>query len=548
MRHRMSLRARRELLVSTAPRYATASKSEKQKILDEFTASTGYHRKYAIRLLRQPGERAPRSPPQVEPSRPKRRARRYTPEVQAALVSVWEAANRICSKRLVPFLPELVTALECHGHLCVSETTRQRLLSISPATVDRLLYEVRQRSRRGHSTTKPGSLLKGQIPVRTFADWDENRPGFSEADLVAHCGTRTSGSYLNSLVVTDIATSWTECMALLYRDQEAVLRGVGEARERMPFPLLGLDTDNGSEFLNYALLEYCREEAITFTRSRPYRKNDQCYVEEKNGSIVRRWVGYDRYEGVQPCQILTALHEVLRLYVNFFQPSMKLISKQRQGSKVIKKYGVAQTPYQRVLASAHVAETSKQELREQYAQLDPVALQRELHRLQERLWRYAHVEVSPRKYRASAAQDLAVTLPASEESSRGGSGEGEIRNEPRMYRRTNKPRKPQVKRWWRTRVDPFADVCGEIEQWLEQCPHLSASDLLSALQKKHPGWFPDNQLRTLQRRVKAWRVAQASRIENASETLDLYQLRADSSTYSPAIPVSVEQPVAVVVP
>ncbi len=195
--------------------------------------------------------------------------------------------------------------------------------------------------------------------------------------------------------------------------------------------------------------------------------------------------------------------------MNFFQPSMKLISKQRQGSKVIKKYGVAQTPYQRVLASAHVAETSKQQLREQYAQLDPIALQRELHRLQELLWRYAHVEVSARQRRlvASVAQDLAVPLPASEQG-----------NEPRMYRRTNKPRKPLAKRWWRTRADPFADVWSEIEQRLEQNPHLSATDLFSALQKKYSGRFPDNQLRTLQRRVKAWRVAQASRSTNLSPT------------------------------
>ncbi|MCH8247939.1 MAG: transposase family protein, partial [Bacteroidetes bacterium] len=226
------------------------------------------------------------------------------------------AADRICSKRLVPFLPELIDALERHGHLQLEESVRQRLCSISPATVDRLLHQVRYGSApKGISTTRPGSLLKHQIPVRTFADWDDLKPGFFEADLVAHCGTVNAGSYLNTLTMTDVDTGWTECLSLLVREQDIVVKAIEAARRLIPFPMLGLDTDNGKEFINHTLLDYCRRESITFTRSRPYKKNDQCHVEQKNGSIVRRVVGYDRFEGLEACRILSTLYQRLRLYV-----------------------------------------------------------------------------------------------------------------------------------------------------------------------------------------------------------------------------------------
>jgi len=241
----MSLPARRELLACTAPRYAKANKKQKQTLLDEFTAATGYHRKYAISLLKHFDPKKTsrrRKPRQTKP-------RQYTADVRQALVTVWKAANRICSKRLVPFLPDFVEALERNGHLTLEDETRKRLLAISPATVDRLLYTVRYGDKaRGLTTTKPGSLIKQMVPIRTFADWDEDRAGFIEADLVAHCGTYTGGSFLNTLTMTDVATGWTECMALLFKDKDAVLLALGQARSQMPFPLLGLDTDNGSEF------------------------------------------------------------------------------------------------------------------------------------------------------------------------------------------------------------------------------------------------------------------------------------------------------------
>lgn len=292
----MSLQARRELVAAVGPRYRQASKKDKQKILDEFTAATGFHRKYAINLLQQQEPRS--SPPKRQR---KSRPQRYTPEVKTALVKVWEASNRICSKRLVPFLPTMIDALERHGHLSFDDEIKARLLTISPATVDRLLTDIRYAGQpHGLSTTKPGFLLKHQIPIRTFADWDEEGPGFIEADLVAHCGTTVVGSYLHTLVMTDVATQWIEFSALLFRDQTSVVYAVQQSRSLFPFPLLGLDTDNGSEFINYTLWDYCTSQAITFTRSRPYKKNDQCHVEQKNGSVIRKFIGYDRFEGTEP--------------------------------------------------------------------------------------------------------------------------------------------------------------------------------------------------------------------------------------------------------
>lgn len=216
-----------------------------------------------------------------------------------ALLAVWKAANGICSKRLVPFLPELVSAMERFGHLSLPPEVRTRLLSVSVATVDRLLASERHKDAKGISTTKPGQLLKRQIPVRTFADWNDVRPGFFEADTVSHCGGQAVGSFLYTLTLTDISTCWTECAGLLGRTEADVTGVINELRKRLPFPMLGLDTDNGGEFINYELFRYCEREGITFTRSRSNKKNDQAHVEEKNGSVVRRLVGYDRFEGVE---------------------------------------------------------------------------------------------------------------------------------------------------------------------------------------------------------------------------------------------------------
>ena len=379
----MSLDSRRELLAVTAPRYRTAHRAERSCILEEFVASTGYHRKYALTLLNHPLSKAP--------ARTKRqRVRHYPLAVQQALITCWHATNGICSKRLVPYLPELVAVLERQGELHVEAETKRRLLALSAATADRLLAAERKLAKpHGLGTTKPGTLLKDSIPIRTFADWDDMRPGFSEVDLVAHCGDSTQGEYVHSLTLTDVATGWTECLALRNRGQQVVFAAIVRARAQLPFPLVGIDSDNGGEFINAHLLRYCQTEHLTFTRSRPYKKNDQAYVEQKNWSIVRHLVGYGRYEGAAACEALGCLYEVVRLYVNFFQPSMKLVSKERVGAKVKKRYDAATTPYQRVLDSPQVTDEVKEALQRQYLTLNPVTLLRQLHRAQAVLWQLA---------------------------------------------------------------------------------------------------------------------------------------------------------------
>jgi hypothetical protein len=357
MREGISLQTRRELLQHMLLQYREASTvKKKSKLLDAFTAATGYNRKYAMGLLNHA---------KVEQSTPQHpRPHHYGPEVQHALFLVWHSANRICAKRLIPFLPTLVEALERHEHLCLSEECRKQLLSMSAATADRLLRSQRKQSQPGLSTTRAGTLLKQQIPIRTFEEWNETQPGFLEADLVAHCGTDIEGGYLYTLTLTDVATSWTECLPLLYRSQETVLAALQQARLLFPFPILGIDTDSGGEFINEAVIAYCEQAHITFTRGRPYVKNDQCFVEQKNGAIVRQVVGYDRLVGEHTYRQLTDLYRALRLYVNCFQPSMKLLSKQREGKKVRRVYDAAKTPLQRVLLSDALPAQKQQELTE----------------------------------------------------------------------------------------------------------------------------------------------------------------------------------------
>jgi hypothetical protein len=370
---------KRELLEAIRPRYLRASKTEKGRILDEFVTTTGYHRKYAIRLLRH-------GPPR-RPAGRRRGHRTYTSAVVQALTDVWEVCGRICSRRLHPFLPEILEVLEQHQELVLPADTKALLLRMSRATVDRLLKPARARHpQRGLSTTKPGTLLKKAIPVRTFADWDDAQPGFLELDLVAHCGDSTGGEYIHTLDTVDVSTGWSECVAVPNRGQQAVFAALQIVRERLPFPLLGIDSDNDSAFINDHLYRYTQRERITFTRSRPYKKNDQAHVEQKNWSVVRRLVGYDRYDSPEALARLNALYEDLRLYVNFFQPSMKLVAKQRVDNKVRKRYDAAQTPYQRVLRSSDVDDADKDNLRQTYAALNPVVLRRRIEAHLNALW------------------------------------------------------------------------------------------------------------------------------------------------------------------
>jgi len=376
----MSRRSKREMVETIQPRYLKASKAGKQQILNELIATTGYHRKHAIRVLRHG----------FKPKGLKKAGRRkvYQGEVVQALEKVWEIYGRICSKRLQPFLLEGVMALERCNELNLSPEIKKLLLRMSRSTIDRCLKKARfTHPRHGLSTTKPGSLLKKAIPIRTFTPWEDERPGFLEIDLVAHCGTTTEGTYLNTLTGTDLATGWTECRAVANKTQYAVSQAIVEMRHDLPFPLLGLDSDNGSEFINDTLYRYCLAELITFTRSRPYEKNDQAHVEQKNWTVVRHTVGYDRFETPEELALLSSIYFDLRLYINFFQPVLKLLGKERVDGKTIRTYDKAMTPYRRVLALDSISLVAKARLTNQYVQLNPVALRNSIDEKVAILWK-----------------------------------------------------------------------------------------------------------------------------------------------------------------
>lgn len=378
----MSLKSKNELLEAVQPRYLKASKFEKQKILDEFTSATGYHRKHAIRLLKNKVQVQNR-----RRGKTKTYPRLYCGEVVQALEQIWEIYGHLCSKRLQPFLPEAIRILERCQEIELSKDTKELLLKISSASIDRCLRSIRIQTPRGLSTTKPGSLLKSLIPVRTFTEWDEQRPGFLEIDLVAHCGSTTEGQFLCTLTCTDLCTGWTDVTAVLHRSQEAVSEAIQRMRQRLPFPLLGIDSDNGSEFINDLLYRYCLNEHIPFTRSRPSHKNDQAHVEQKNWCVVRHTVGYDRWETEQELALLESIYNDLRLYINFFQPSFKLIAKERIDNKTCKRYDKAKTPYQRVLERKDISLDAKARLAHLYVQLNPAELRRRMDQKIAKLWK-----------------------------------------------------------------------------------------------------------------------------------------------------------------
>ena len=368
-------------------RYLRATKKMKSKILDEFVTVTKLHRKAAIRLLNR----------ESKPSGKKRRGRPrlYGLESMAALKVAWEATDRLCSKRLHPFLPELVSILKRNGELRITEEAEGQLCQMSPSTIDRLLRRWRGGGMRcGLSTTKPGTLLKNSIPIRTFTEWNENKPGFLEVDLVAHCGDSVEGFYLTTLSTVDVATGWCEPVAVWGKGQDRVKGAIYDVRKRLPMPMLGLDSDNGSEFINQSLYDYCQRHGIIFTRSRSYKKNDSCHIEQKNWSVIRRVIGYDRFSSKAAFERLDDVYTLLRLYVNFFQPVLKLVSKRRHGAKVCKVYDTAQTPYKRLLSSGVLTQEKGKELEAIYTALNPVMLLRQIKATVEHLWTLAERQIT----------------------------------------------------------------------------------------------------------------------------------------------------------
>ncbi len=401
---KIPMQERRILIKNHARGYQRAGRKEKTVILNQFVEVTGYNRVHAARVLRNHGTRRRLGRGVVAQADAagvfkRGRGREYGPELVEPLSQIWENLDYLCGKRLAQGLPGALESLERHGEIELDKEAREKLLKMSASTIDRLLREERAKYvLKGRSGTKPGTLLKSQIPIRTYSEWDEEKPGFVEIDLVAHEGGSSSGDFTQTLDVTDICTGWSEQAGVLNKAQKWVFEALLEIRSRLPFPLLGIDSDNGGEFINHHLLAYCEEEGLTFTRSRPHRKNDNCFVEQKNYSIVRRAVGYSRYEGTKAVGSLNRLYALLRLRTNFFLPSMKLVEKQRIGSQVHKKYDNPKTPYQRVLESPEIAENVKNGLREQYRDLNLAELNRRIRKAQGVLDRQA---CRPRRFRGT---------------------------------------------------------------------------------------------------------------------------------------------------
>ena len=393
----LNMKQKKAITNEVGARYIRANKKDKGKILDEFCATTCYNRKYAARILRN-------SPGKVlgysriggrkvkyvigKAKKIKRtRNRIYTYDVFLALRKIWTIFDFICSKRLKPFMAEAIEILTKHKEIDINPEVKQKLVKISESTIDRLLKSEKEayRIKKGRKGTKPGSLLKKAIPIRTFADWNEKKPGFVEADLVGHDGGVSSGDFAQSLNFVDILTGWDESAACINKAQKHVFEAIKTISARFPFKVAGIDSDNGSEFINAHMLRYCIDNKITFTRSRSYKKNDSCYVEQKNYSIVRRAVGYLRYDTKEEVDILNELYRYLGHYTNFFQPVVKLVFKTRKGSSVSKKYDIAKTPYRRVLECSDIDDKIKIRLEKNYDSLNPAALKRKISSLQDRL-------------------------------------------------------------------------------------------------------------------------------------------------------------------
>jgi hypothetical protein len=376
----MSMASRLEYLKKAKRRYLKATKIKKQKILDELCANTGYNRKYVI------GRLSPRVSltEQTGFSREKRKKKswRYTTRDISWLSKIWEIMDYLCGQRLEPVLGEMIEVLKKHKELDIPEASARRLKGMSSATIDNRLKPYRKKLRkRINSTTRPGSLLKKQIPIRT-SSWNESRIGCCELDTVAHCGNSAAGEFINSLNATDILTQWTETAAIQGKAQKRVKAGLDEIQKDMPFKIIALDPDNGSEFINWQLFHYCMEREIEFTRGRPYKKNDNAHIEQKNWTHVRKLFGYRRLETEKQLKLMNDLYRnEVRLYNNFFSPSQKLISKERvgkHGEKIKRKYDKAKTPYQRVQACDQVDQKTKKQLKKKYEKLNPAELRRNI--------------------------------------------------------------------------------------------------------------------------------------------------------------------------
>jgi len=368
----MTTMTKKELISATKKRYLKASKKAKSKILDELCNNIGYNRSYAIRIMQAGYDNHI-----VADRGRKQRKDKYDSRTIVAVEKIWKLLDFPCGQRLQPMLAPMVKSLTAHGELQVSERVLSQLQTISAKTLDRKLKPERERLKlkRNRGATRHGSLLKSSIPIR-ITNWDTTKVGFMEMDTVAHNGGDPAGEFIYSLDIVEIYSSWSEQYAVMGKGEAGVTNAIDSTTTAVPFAVLGLDSDSGGEFINWHLVRYCEWHKLFFTRSRPDHKNDNAYVEQKNYTHIRRWLGYGRYDTAEQLNGINDLYRnELRLFNNFFRPVMKIVSKEKINNSVCrKKYDLAKTPYQRLIESKQITREQKQQLTETYLALNPVKL------------------------------------------------------------------------------------------------------------------------------------------------------------------------------
>jgi len=512
-------------------RYRGLSVIGKRRLLDELQELTGYHRKSLLRLLNRPEPVAVAEPggSLLQPDKPHHR-RRYGPEVVEALVPLWEASDRLCGKRLQALLPLLVESLESHGHLSLEPPVREALLAMSSATIDRMLAPIRKQS-GGNGWRRPPraySAVRRRVPVRTFKGWDDHsEPGWLEIDLVAHCGGRMEGRFLWTLMATDIATGWSESLPIVMRDGAVVLTALQLIRRQLPFPLRGIDADNDPVFMNQLMEAWCDRpgQEIVLTRSRAYKSNDQAWVEQKNGMLVRRVVGYQRLVSLEAAQVLGELYGALRLFTNLFQPSFKLKSSERDGGRIKRQHHPPRTPLQRLLATGQVSEERADQLRELQRGSDPLVLLKTIRRCQGRLAVLASGEQGTGLGPGAAVGDRTQEIRSLEV----------FLGDLQTLWQSSQPRrrKPRTRTGKRTRPDPFEADVASIEGWLQAEPLLGSRELMERLVAHNPQRYSDRQMRSLQRRLRSYRL---QRIE--LEMAETGEVQCDANDQEPGDPIA----------
>ena len=491
-------------------RYGGLSAAGKKALVDELVVITGYHRKSVLRALNRRPISADGDGISGEPQRHHRC--RYGPEVMEALVPLWEASDRLCGKRLQALLPLLLESLERHGHLALDPEVKEKLLTISSATIDRLLAPVRKMS-PGNGWRRPPrarSAVQRRTPVRTCNGWGEvKEAGWLEIDLVAHCGKWMEGRFLWTLVATDMATGWSECLPLLNRDGASVMAALRMLEELLPFSLRGIDVDNDGAFLNAPLEQWCEKHQprIELTRSRAYQSNDQAWVEQKNGMLIRRVVGYQRLEGLGAAELLGELYGALRLFTNLYQPSFKLKETIREGAKLKRRHYPPRTPQERLLALSQLRVAQRKALEELQRSSDPVALLETVRRCQASLASLlAGQENHEQRPRAGA-------LDPEQASKELRSLNRFLSNLQLLWQESQPlPEPKQKRRYTPRRRTLFAEHQEQIEQWPESEACMNAAELLRRLMALAPGRYHEGQLRSMERRVKEWRTARAERL------------------------------------